>query len=63
MKYPAYFLLSHNNTIDEIYVANQDPVFSVNIKKGIIALFQFSKITAEKTEVGQKNYTFNLLFM
>lgn len=50
LKYPAYFELA-GDTIQRVYLVDADPIFSTNIKKGIIALFQLKQEPGERTEI------------
>lgn len=60
-KYPAFFEAS-GDTIDKLYVVDMDPVFSTNIKKGIIAIFQFQEKPGDRTEVNKKKIIYLLFF-
>lgn len=50
LKYPAYFELT-GDSIERVYVVEGDPVFSTNVKKGIMALFQLRQEAGERTEI------------
>ncbi|XP_076459875.1 microsomal triglyceride transfer protein large subunit-like isoform X2 [Babylonia areolata] len=50
LKYPAYFELTAD-TIERVYVVDGDPVFSTNVKKGIMGLFQLRQEAGERTEI------------
>ena len=49
-QYPAFFELS-GDTIERVYVSEKDPIFSTNLKKGIMAIFQLKQDSGERTEV------------
>ena len=49
LKYPAFFELA-GDTIERVYVVDADPIFSTNIKKGIMALFQLKQEPGERSE-------------
>lgn len=42
-KLPIFFEIYENGEIGNIYLANEESMFSVNFKKGIINLFQLKK--------------------
>lgn len=50
LKYPAFFEMA-GDTVDKVFLVDADPVFSTNIKKGIMALFQVKEDAGERTEV------------
>ncbi|KAK7498587.1 hypothetical protein BaRGS_00010247 [Batillaria attramentaria] len=50
LKYPAFFEMT-GDTIEKVFLVDADPVFSTNIKKGIMALFQVKEGAGERTEV------------
>ncbi|KAL8616969.1 hypothetical protein ACOMHN_041887 [Nucella lapillus] len=50
LKYPAYFEVA-GDSIERVYVVDGDPLFSTNVKKGIMALFQLRQEAGERTEI------------
>lgn len=55
---PTYFQIS-GDLVEKIYFT-ENSIFSRNIKKGIINLFQVQEKEGERTEVGRQFYTHNL---
>ncbi|KAK7112440.1 microsomal triglyceride transfer protein large subunit-like [Littorina saxatilis] len=50
LKFPVFFELV-GDIIERVYVADADPIFSTNIKKGIMAIFQLKQEQGERSEI------------